>query len=283
MQAHVKSERASLAPEMRSACLRFLRCAVAASLVSGCAADRIGPELINNRDSVSAAPNLADQLAAQNDLATSAALYLQQARVGGTASARTRAFLGLGDVLLRGDRPREAAGAYRAALREDPSNAAAEMGLGVALLTNGEPEAAIEALKRAVSRGDDRAYAALGAAYDVIGDTASAEAAYTAGVESRPGDLAVRSNWALSLALRGLAEEATRQARTASDDPFAKEVHRHNLVLVHAILDDDITAREQARAMRLDTDETEQTIAIGRSLAGLSHEKRREKLLLLLR
>ena len=256
---------------------------VAVALLSGCAADGEIPRLLTIRDGPSPGPSLADQLAAKNDLQTASALYLQEARNGETSAARARAFVGLGEVLLRARRPRGAAGAFRAALREDSGNGPAEMGLGVALLSDGAPEDAVEPLERAVARGEERAYAPLGAAYHALGRAEEAEEIYRTGLDRNPEDLALRSNWALSLAILGRSDDAYRQARLAAEDPFASAIHRRNLVLTLAILGESGRARQEAQAMRLGFGETEQVIGLGTTLSNALPEERARRMIELAR
>lgn len=274
------------APIARTALMLGLAASLAgcAGLASGAGADaersaaRFESELTN---SGTAGPGLADELAQRNDLKAAAALYGERAQTAPTATERAAAFEKLGDVLLRADRPRQAAGSYRSALREVPGRRSAQAGLGVALLMGGDADLAVAQLEPARSSLDLGVMAALGAAYSALGQYDQALSVFDEGLARSPQDRVLLTNRAVAAALAGDADRAYVDARSVADDPFATPTQQRNLPLVLAIGGDASGARNEGAALRLPSAEVEEVIGIGTRISQATGDQRNQLVLAL--
>ena len=237
------------------------------------------PDLVTANTGTAPGPSLGDRAAASNDLATAAALYVQEAEAARNPLAKARSYEKLGDVLLRADQPRQAIGAFREALTARPDLASAREGLGVAFIKAGEPDAALPHLRGASQAGLASAFSALGVAHDLLGQPAEAQAAYDAGLARDPGDLDLLTNKAISMALQGRHGEAYATMRPAADSVFSTPRHRRNLVMIVAMSGDRFEAEREGRLMRLPPAEVAEVIALGQSIVATDLTNRRDLLI----
>lgn len=116
-----------------------------------------------------------------------------------------RALLEAGDASLAVDDLDAAIGFYGRAADIEPNNSQARLGLGKVYLRAGRPLDALPFLNAALSSGasarDVLSEQAL--AFDLIGDQASAQAAYARAVELNPQDDEARRRLAISFAING--------------------------------------------------------------------------------
>ena len=114
-----------------------------------------------------------------------------------------------------------------------------------------------------------RALNALGVANDLVGRQDLALAAYRRGLAVAPGDLALRNNLGLSLALAGHFEQALDQLGPLGEGPEASRRTRQNLALVYGPAGDLSAARRVGRA-DLSEHELEANLAYVASVRGLA-------------
>ncbi len=206
---------------------------------------------------------LGDFTLARGDPVSAVALY------GRAHAIEPRAIvplLRLGSAHARLGSYEESAGAYRAVLMIDPVHGEAQRGLGNALVALNRPHEALPHLETALTvGGDHRAYNSIGVALDLLGRHADAQYYYLQGLGSRPTDLDLGANLALSLALSGRMDEALRRMREVAGAPGATVRHRQNLALVLAL---DGRIDEARIAARTDYDEAAADRAV-RYYAGL--------------
>ena len=141
------------------------------------------------------------------DVNSAAGLFEQAMLLDGD---NAEAALGLGDALLRQNRPQEASEVYGRAFFQ--GGARAHYGYGRAMVALGRPETAIEHLKQAydLAPTDPTVLNALGVAYDLAGQHDAAARAYREGLAMAPDDRGLKSNLGLSQALAGDTESGDR-------------------------------------------------------------------------
>jgi len=139
------------------------------------------------------------------------------------------------NALRRGD-VAAASRHYAAWANAEPRNPDALIGLASSLVLERRPREALALLGRAADLGGDkgRISAERGIALDLEGDTAGAQAAYAAALETAPSDPVVTQRMALSLALAGQNGAAVTLLQRFGAEPEAAEVRR-TLALVHAL------------------------------------------------
>lgn len=149
-----------------------------------------------------------------------------------------------GDALYALHQPDAARDSYRAAIQQDPGNAAALLGLGRTLL-HSDPKAAEAAFLAASRLQPDNAVALndLGVARDLQQNHAGAQAEYRAALAVAPGSTATRINLGLSQALSGDAAEAVATLRPLQGDAGARPIWRANLAVALAMKGDVAEAR----------------------------------------
>jgi Flp pilus assembly protein TadD len=178
------------------------------------------------------------------------------------------AAIGLGDALLRQNRPQEAGEAYGRAFTR--GGARAHEGYARAMIALNRPEGAVEHLEtaRRLAPDDTGVLNALGVAYDLTGRHKDAVAAYRAGLEIAPNDRALRNNLGLSLALAGDPDAAVASLRDLAEGAGSDRRARQNLALAYGLKGDAAAAE---RLSRLDLSETEvrNNLAIYAALRGL--------------
>ncbi|MEA2783412.1 MAG: hypothetical protein QOK29_4956 [Rhodospirillaceae bacterium] len=189
---------------------------------------------------------VADETRNSGDLATAAGLY---ERAHDMDPQKIEPLLGLGTVWAQLRQPKSAADAWQAALAIDPKNTTALRGLANAEIQTGNAAAAIRHLQTAsVDKPDWRTKNSLGVAYDMLGDHASAQSAYRAGLTVAPDNLQLLTNLGLSLTLSGNFPEALAMLGKAARDPAAGARQRQNLALAYGLSGNDQKAAEILKA-----------------------------------
>jgi Flp pilus assembly protein TadD len=176
---------------------------------------------------------VAERTRAAGDTATAIGLYR---RVHELKPGEIEPLLRLGGALSEVGAHQEALDVYRAALKIGPENPEALRGLGAAYVGLNLPRMAIEPLERvAEARVDARVEAALGLAYDMLGDHTVAQSRYQRGLSETPNHMGLRNNLGLSYALTGDMPAAISTLRGVVDTPGATARHRQNLALVYGL------------------------------------------------
>ncbi|HVG81032.1 MAG TPA: tetratricopeptide repeat protein, partial [Methylomirabilota bacterium] len=218
---------------------------LATALLAGCASAGHGPATAG-----AASPNglmrLADKARDRGELAIAASFYR---KAYDADPQRADPLVSLGQVLMEMQRPDHASEAFSAALVIEPRNLEALRGLGNSKLALKEPEQAIPPLKQALaqSANDFRVHNALGVAYDLSGDRKGAHQYYRTGLKLAPDNAPLRSNYALSLALSGDAEEALDTIAPLAAAPNATPQQRQTVALVYGLAGDTEKSEQLAR------------------------------------
>jgi Flp pilus assembly protein TadD len=215
---------------------------------------------------------VAASTARAGDIATAAALYR---RAQAMDPYNPAALVGLGNALSGLGAHEQAAEAYRKALKLRPENTDALHGLGNALIALDQPAAAIdnfEAVLKSKKAITPRTYNGIGVANDMMRDHASAQAFYRTGLKENPGNLSLRNNLGLSLALAGKFTEAIEILRRVASDSRAGARQRLNLALVYGLSGNNAAAAEVAR-IDLDEPAVRRNLAYYRTLRALNDPK----------
>lgn len=247
--------------------------AMLASLAVGCAGDPLSDSIgssmedgVRNGTKSSSMMRVAASTAASGDVATAAALYRRAHSMDETDA---KALIGLGNALSGMGSYEGAAEAYRKAIGLAPDDPDALHGLGNSLIALDQPAAAIDHYEAVLkTRQDARSYNGLGVAHDMMGDHAGAQAYYKTGLKAAPGNLSLRNNLGLSLALAGDFEAAIKLLRHVASDPRAGGRQRLNLALVYGLSGDSTAAAEVAR-IDLDEPAVRRNLAYYRTLRAL--------------
>ena len=176
----------------------------------------------------------ADEARKSGDLDTAIPLYGRalEARPNGV-----EAKLGLGQAYLTVGLSAEAAALFRDVLDKKASDQLARRGLALALISMGQPSLAEQQLEAALLADgrDYRTLNAYGVVLDMMGRHAEAQAKYRQGIELAPEYLPLRSNYGLSLAISGQAQEAIAQLAPLAASRAADGRVRQNLALAYAM------------------------------------------------
>ena len=198
------------------------------------------------------------------DVNSAAGLFEQAMLLDGD---NAEAALGLGDALLRQNRPQEASEVYGRAFFQ--GGARAHYGYGRAMVALGRPETAIEHLKQAydLAPTDPTVLNALGVAYDLAGQHDAAARAYREGLAMAPDDRGLKSNLGLSQALAGDTEAAIATLRPLAEGADSDKRARQNLALAYG-LKGDVLAADRLSRVDLNEDEVRRNLAIFAALRG---------------
>lgn len=176
---------------------------------------------------------VADRTRASGDTQTAIGLYR---RVHELKPGEAEPLLRLGTALAEVGAHQEALDTFRVVLKFAPENQEALRGVGTAYVGLNLPRMAIEPLQRvADQRIDPRAEAALGLAYDMLGDHTVARSRYHRGLSESPNHLGLRNNLGLSYALTGDMPAAISTLRGVVGTPGATARHRQNLALAYGL------------------------------------------------
>jgi Flp pilus assembly protein TadD len=171
---------------------------------------------------------LAYDIEQRGDPATASALYERAAQEQQDAPS----FIRLGNARLSSGNYDGAAKAFRQVLMKDEHNPEALLGFGTAQLRLGNANSAVNALKQLTPRKEAAStYNKLGTAYTLLGQTSAAEAAFAKALKQEPGNLDIRSNQALAIALGASPERAVALLRDVTRSPLATTGHYRNLLL----------------------------------------------------
>lgn len=195
--------------------------------------------------------HMADKARERGELPVAASLY-RKAHDENPQSVKP--LVSLGQVLLEMHLPDQAAEAFSAALVLDSHDLEALRGLGNAKLALHQPEQAIPPLKEALSRSanDFRVLNALGVAYDMSEDHLGALQYYRTGLKLAPDNVALRSNYALSLALAGKTKDALETIAPLANAEVTTSQQRQTMALVYGLAGN---TTEAERLSRIDLDE----------------------------
>ncbi len=224
---------------------------------------------------------LAAQVQQGGDPVSAAALY---ERAANASEASPEVLIALGNARLGAGDSQGAAKAFRKALSKRENDPQALLGLGSAELRLGQVQRAERLLAMAAPVLKDRvAYNRLGTAQVLNGQFNQALQSYELAMQKEPGNLDVRSNHALALALAGQGTKASREIASVTASPLAEPHHFKQEMLVltlagndiracQALADLDDTQRDnllhQAQAIRAIADPAQKARAIGVLAAG---------------
>ncbi|MEQ8965142.1 MAG: tetratricopeptide repeat protein [Azospirillaceae bacterium] len=195
---------------------------------------------------------LGDYTMARGDTASAVTMYRKAHE---TDPGDPEPLIRLGKALARLGSYEEAAGAYRSALSLTPGDEDALRGMANAEIALGRPQEALPSLERAVERADRDPEVRIdpllrnsyGVALDHLGRHGEAQEQYRRALTSRPNDLDLRTNLALSQALEGRFDQAVAGMREVATAPGATPKHRQNLALVLGLAGRTDQAAEVAR------------------------------------
>jgi Flp pilus assembly protein TadD len=241
-----------------------------AVLMAGCARDPLTDSVHPGTEAESKGASLsrvaASSLAA-GDLATAAGLYRE---AHNQDPSNVEHLIGLGTTLAKLGQFEEATEAFSRATKQAPSHIGAKHGFGNALIALDRPSAALTQFEAAIAlREEARTHNGIGVSLDLMGDYAGAQAHYRTALVLEPANLSVRNNLALSLAMTGSFDEAIAILRRAVTDPRADARHRLNLALVYGLAGEGAAAAEIAR-IDLDEESVRRNLAYYRTLRALN-------------
>jgi Flp pilus assembly protein TadD len=228
-------------------------------LMGGCATDPLTDTVDTVPGStVASLKRLGHATMETGDYASAAGFYR---RAQEQSEGDFEALLGLGTAMSRLGASDEAARTLRKALNLQPGDPDARRELGNALIALGQPSLAIAEFEASFDKKQDaRCLNGIGVALDMLGEQAAAQEQYQAGLRLEPGNLSIRNNLALSLAVSGKYADSLRLLEPIARQPNATLRQRQNLALIYGLAGD----RDKAAAVgRLDLDE----ISVRRNLA----------------
>ena len=159
-----------------------------------------------------------------------------------------------GDVLLQMGSVNEAIVSYNNALLRDQQYFPALLGRAKAILKTGNPALAMEPLSKAyaLSPNDPKVMLLLGVTKDLAGEHQEAQEWYRRGLGVAPGDPALASNLALSLALSGDYANAIVVLQPIALAPSGSAQERQTLALIYGLRG---SVAEAERLNRIDLDD----------------------------
>jgi tetratricopeptide (TPR) repeat protein len=201
---------------------------------------------------------LGQRLEARGDVA--AALQLYQAALAARPNDEA-ALRAAANALMRMGFPAAAHDYLAALVRLRPNDAPARLALAAALNAREEPTAALEQLQAAEAAGAPPAplWTQRGIAYDLSGDQAQAQQAYSRAINAAPGDFTIPLKLALSLAISTEYPAALQILQQWANNPAAVDQVRRTLAMVYALsgqtdfaveIAQSVMAKDAAEAMR---------------------------------
>jgi Flp pilus assembly protein TadD len=174
----------------------------------------------------------------------------------------------------------EAIVSYNNALLRNQQYFPALLGLTKAILKTGKPALAMEPLSKAyaLTPNDPKVMLLLGVTKDLAGEHKEAQEWYRRGLGVAPGDPALASNLALSLALSGDYSNAIVVLQPIALAPSGSAQERQTLALIYGLRG---SVAEAERLNRIDLDDAAvaHNLAYYATLRGLSPEARTRALL----
>jgi Flp pilus assembly protein TadD len=230
-----------------------------ALLLGGCATDPLTDSVATVPGSTTAALKRLGQATMETgDYASAAGFYR---RAHEQSEGDVEAMLGLGTAMSRLGAHDEAVRVLRKALSAAPGDPDVRRELGNSLVALGQPSLAIAEFEASFDmKQDARCLNGIGVALDMLGEQAAAQDQYQAGLRLEPGNVSIRNNFALSLAVSGKYADSLRLLEPIARQPQATPRQRQNLALIYGLAGE----RDKAAAVgRLDLDE----ISVRRNLA----------------
>jgi cytochrome c-type biogenesis protein CcmH/NrfG len=176
---------------------------------------------------------LASDVDQRGDHGTAATLYLRATQEPG---AGVEAWNRLGELKLASGDAIAAESAFQQALALAPDKPQSQLGLGTAQLRLGYPERAQPLLASAAPRLNSViAYTRLGVAEALLGQTSSAQDAFSSAMALAPNDLDSRCNLALAYVLNNQPGPALDEISGADKAPAVQPRHQRNVLLVHVL------------------------------------------------
>jgi Flp pilus assembly protein TadD len=185
-----------------------------------------------------------------------------------------------GDVLLQMGSVNEAIVSYNNALLRNQQYLPALLGLAKANLRSGKPALAMEPLSKAyaLSPNDPKVMLLLGVTKDLAGEHQEAQEWYRRGLDAVPGDPALATNLALSLALSGDYANAIAVLQPIALAPSGAAQERQTLALIYG-LRGNLAEAERLNRIDLDDAAVAHNLAYYATLRELSPEARTRALL----
>ena len=267
------------------ACAGLLLLASAIGGLTGCVTEPVHLDVmsVNGRDSGGVVPTYDSLMrigtAARNggDLPNALGVFRRASEVDPLNPAPIAA---AGDVLLQMGLVNEAIVSYNNALLRNQQYLPALIGLAKADLRSGKPELAMEPLSKAyaLSPNDPKVMLLLGVTKDLAGEHTEAQAWYRVGLGAAPGDPALATDLALSLALSGDFADAIVVLQPIALAPSGSAQERQSLALIYGLRG---SLAEAERLNRIDLDDAAvaHNLAYYATLRELSPEARTRALL----
>jgi Flp pilus assembly protein TadD len=258
---------------------------IASIALAGCGAEPVHLDVMsaNGRDSGGVVPSYDSLMrigaAARNggDLPSALGVFRRAAQVDPLNPAPLAA---AGDVLLAMGSINEAIVSYNNALLRDQQYFPALMGLAKANLKSGKPELAMEPLSKAYAQspGDPKVLLLLGVTKDLAGEHLEAQDWYRRGLGIAPGDPALATDLALSLAVSGDYSNAIVILQPIALAPSGSPQERQTLALIYGLRG---SVAEAERINRIDLDDASvaHNLAYYATLRDLSPDARTRALL----
>jgi Flp pilus assembly protein TadD len=253
--------------------------------LTGCVTEPVHLDVlsVNGRDSGGAVPTYDSLMrigtAARNggDLPNALGVFRRAAEIEPLNPAPLAA---AGDVLLQMGSVNEAIVSYNNALLRDQQYLPALIGLGKADLKSGKPELAMEPLSRAyaLSPNDPKVMLLLGVTKDLAGEHGEAQSWYRRGLAAAPGDPALATDLALSLALSDDYANAIAVLQPIALAPGGSAQERQTLALIYG-LRGSVAEAERLNRVDLDDAAVAHNLAYYATLRELSPEARTRALL----
>ena len=240
-------------------CARLLLPAFVIIGLAGCVTEPVHLDVmsVNGRDAGGPVPSYDSLMrigtAALNggDLPNALGVFRRAAQVDPLNPAPLAA---AGDVLLQMGSVNEAIVSYNNALLRDQQYFPALLGRAKAILKTGKPALAMEPLSKAyaLSPNDPKVMLLLGVTKDLAGEHQEAQEWYRRGLGVAPGDPALASNLALSLALSGDYADAIVVLQPIALASSGSAQERQTLALIYGLRG---SVAEAERLNRIDLDD----------------------------
>ena len=239
--------------------------------LTACASSPHSPSAANETDKSAMLLKIADETNAAGDPATAASIYRE---VHDLSPKDPVPLAKLAATSMTMQDYRTAVDAYRAALALDANNSDFHRGLALALLAVGDAQGAMTEIRAALAKhGDDpKLYNALGVAEDMSGHHDLAQQDYRHGLDVSPGNVGLRNNYAMSLALAGDYAKAVQELGDIAG-PTSAPRYRLNLALAYGLAGDDAHAAATARQV-LDEASVQNNLAYYGLLRGMDEAHR---------
>jgi Flp pilus assembly protein TadD len=238
----------------------FLLFGLTVLTLAGCVASpvHLDPLSVDGRDGGGPTPSYAalmrigEAARSGGDLPNAVGVYRRAAEM---APLDPAPLIAAGDVLLEMGAVNEAIVSYNAAAVRPGQSSGAQVGLAKAYLKTGKPELAHEPLSKALAEtpDDPKLLLLLGVTNDLSEQHWEAQNHYRRGLGFAPGDPALTTDLALSLALSGDCPSAITVLQPLALAPTGSAQERQTLALIYGL---NGNMAEATRLNRIDLDET---------------------------